>query len=242
MVAFAKCVIAETYSDFLLSFSRLYLVLSKEKIPSCAMEVFGTNSMASDIITQVDELAELCQPINFMQDSNFDEKTSLYMNSRYIKDVEAECLKIQAEASTIISSPIECQKLGKYLLRKLGPFCPLWASFCHSRETNALVESHFKYVKHDLLKTINMKPARAIKDLRVDVISKMLNITMSQKFKEKKRQKKLIIEETENFKKRPQPQLTNFEIASQKVPKIDEEKKETGDLHFIITGVQKRFL
>ena len=109
------------------------------------------------------------------------------MNSPFLNDILEAIKNVRsANASNCISNKLHCNELASYLLRKLGPFSPLWASFLHKRENNAIVESHFKVMKHDLLSSINMKPSRAIKDMRADTLARMMKIHTSKIYKEKK--------------------------------------------------------
>ena len=102
--------------------------------------------------------------------------------------------------------------MGKYLIRKLGPFSVLFSSYAHGHETNSIVESHNKVIKQDILSCSNLKPSRVVKSLRCDVLASLVKIHASPKF-EKVVKKKQVKDPQEKFKGGIGPKITNFEKA-----------------------------
>ena len=95
-------------------------------------------------------------------------------------------------------------ELANYFINRLAPFGILWSSFAHKRETNSLVENHFKVAKNDIWKTVNAKPGRVIKELRAFALSKIIPIYTSKLFKTKVQKKQTICtkdDPVEEFKK-----------------------------------------
>ena len=91
------------------------------------------------------------------------------------------------------------KSFGTYLLSRLGPFSILWSSFTHKRETNSIVECHNKIVKNDIIRLKNLRPGRAIRDLRADTLAQLIKIRLERTPKCKKPK---IPETVEEFKPR----------------------------------------
>ena len=109
-----------------------------------------------------------------LKEKDFNIESSLYMNSPYIADIEREVnSRLNSFSSNLVRNNLWNKEVSTYLLRKLGPLCPLWSSFCHNRETNTIVESHNKVIKADIIRTLNIKPSQAIKELRASTLAQL---------------------------------------------------------------------
>ena len=128
------------------------------------------------------------------------------MNAPVLGKLKASCNRVP--------NPMVNEHLASYLIRKLSPFCMLWSSFVHNRETNSLIENHHKVIKNDLLKNVvNMKPGRAIKELRGDVLSQLVKIRCNNAYKPRPNKKVKVEDPIEEFKPPKAPQVSNFEKA-----------------------------
>ena len=155
-----------------------------------------------------DEESEVEKIDNF---EDFLPKSSLYMTSKIVNDVEKKVSEfLKYDNTNLVKNAFHDNDFAKYLLRKLLPFSPLWSSFVHPPENNANVESHYKVVKKDLLRTTNGKPTRVIKELRVDLLAKLVKVHNSKCFKPYKKDKSCV-EDVESFKGRPKPNITEFQ-------------------------------
>ena len=101
--------------------------------------------------------------------SNFETKSIIYMNLQCVRDIEFLVeTKLNNKDQNFLSDPNAYPEIATYLMRKLAPFCFLCVFFCNSRISNATIEMHHKVIKHDLLKSANMKTGRTIRELRVN--------------------------------------------------------------------------
>ena len=138
-------------------------------------------------------------------------QSSLYMQSEFINDIQEKVsLLINLDSSNKIVNSVYNEQLSSYLLRKLGPFCALWSSFLHQRETNSIVESHNKVIKRDLLKDANIKPGRAIKELRADILAQLKIERSFDGYKKIKKTASIVDDPIETFKSPKTQCETNF--------------------------------
>ena len=174
---FAKCVMARSFDDFVNIFSILYALLKCQNIrTSIVSEAMQMTRMSLDIDAIIEESIETGSNSDiFTQLSkDLESESSLYIKSPFVRDLgQAIEDKISSSSGNLVSNNFFCDSAATYLLRRLGPFCALWSSFCHKRTTNTIVESHHKVVKNDLLKTPNIKPGTAIQELRVSVLAQL---------------------------------------------------------------------
>lgn len=67
------------------------------------------------------------------------------------------------------------KKFQTYFRTKLLPFAPMWSSIVKERESNASVESYFRFLKKDILGyKLRQKPGRAIQTIRTYTEGKLL--------------------------------------------------------------------
>ena len=118
--------------------------------------------------------------------SNFDEifnsKSSVHRSTHFAVDLQIKILIISSLSTNMTPSSIYDPELAKCFIKRLAPFGILWTSFIHRPETNALVESHLKVTKNDILKSVNAKPGRVIEELRQYTLSKLIPINNEQGF------------------------------------------------------------
>ena len=205
--SFAKILLAESYNDFLNLFSNLYICLKHSKVPMNLLLSMSSNCREPCFHFDED-LANTS--LDF---TDFEIKSSLYMKLQCVRDIEFLVeTKLNNKEQNFLTNPNVYPELATYLLRKLGPFCFLWASFCHPRKSNAIIEAHHKVIKHDLLKCTNMKTGRAIRELRVMNNAQMVKARSSNLYKPKNNQKSVKIEDPmETFKKSKAPSITVFD-------------------------------
>ena len=205
--SFAKILLAESYNDFLNLFSNLYICLKHSKVPMNLLLSMSSNCREPCFHFDED-LANTS--LDF---TDFEIKSSLYMKLQCVRDIEFLVeTKLNNKEQNFLTNPNVYPEIATYLLRKLGPFCFLWASFCHPRKSNAIIEAHHKVIKHDLLKCTNMKTGRAIRELRVMNNAQMVKARSSNLYKPKNNQKSVKIEDPmETFKKSKAPSITVFD-------------------------------
>ena len=212
MINFTKALLAESYSEYLDCFSDLYIGLKSEYIPLDILEKLNRNAGKGK---KNDELIASLKPndelVEFFDSDDFTIKSSLYVSLPYVTDLEATVQKKLQAHSNIINNRLKDDSLANYFIRKLAPFCVLWSSFAHKRETNSYIENHHKVIKNDLIKYTNIKPGRAIKELRTEALSQMVRIRSSPSFRPRKQPSKSIPDPVENFKPPKAPKVTIFE-------------------------------
>ena len=213
LLSFAKLITAQTYDEYLQLCSSFYLALSKSVVSSQILLNILPNAISKNIIDEfgskdteiltASPLEEILKP-----------KNSIYRNTYFAIDIKNKITEMSYNTTNMVSSSLFNPELANYFVKRLAPFGILWSSFAHKRESNSLVENHFKVAKNDILKTVNAKPGRVIKELRVFALSKIIPIYTSKLFKTKVQKKQTICKKddpVEEFKKTKAPKLTYFD-------------------------------
>lgn len=220
LLNFAKSIMCTSYDSFLTCFSTLYIALKYQTTSLDILQTLSNNSGISishvNIIDSIldDDSDSNPEPDDF---SDFLAKSSKYMESKFVIDIESRVRQLREEnSSNTLANVFFNNDVAVYLIRRLGPFSILWSSFAHNRETNSIVEAHNKVVKRNILDSLSGKPSRAIKELRVDVLAKLVKVRMDPKYKRFKNLK-VVDDPTEGFKKNKPPQLSNFD----KIKRLD---------------------
>ena len=229
MLCFAKLILTEKYFDFLELSASLYIALTSEYVATHILHNLVPTPKSKELFEILEgQAVDGDYEANMMSSQTFDEickpKGSLYMSTSFALDIQNKIKALIAtNCSNKISSSCYDPKVGDFFLRRLSPFGILWSSFAHPRETNSIVENHFKVAKNQILQTVNAKPSHVITELRVFSLSKLVPIITHPKFKisKIKSEKTNNTEDpVEDFKKTSRPKITNFEKVNNNVNQI----------------------
>lgn len=114
-----------------------------------------------DIQTAVEPLPSVLNELEFSASTKLYEKSPFYQQVVRGKKTDSETNEISTNSNDFFSP-----ELSKYFRKKLLPLAPLWSSFVRNRESNAVIESYFRFLKKDLLGyKLKQKPGRVVSAL-----------------------------------------------------------------------------
>ena len=216
MQTFARLITAESYPEFLDLSASFYISMSSKTVSIDILSRLLPNSASRQVLSNFSESNDIESNPETKVAGEMVSNSSLYSKTNFASDIYQKIDELNHSiVNNKISSNYFNEELAEYFLKHLAPFGPLWSSFLHKRGSNAAVESHFKVCKKDIVKTVNAKPSRVIKELRVFTLSKLIPIFTNKAYKKKLKQKSCQNEPEESFKKVKMPQITNFEKIKQ---------------------------